>query len=958
MSLSPKRISQKEQEAYCKELSTQCFERVQGLDVNGKRIYDFEEHQQIGIESLAGNLHRGCKRTSIIHPGGSGKSVLEAGIVQASQAAKEVLGGKFSNTQDIVLSVERTIIGGIREHIESLGLDVGQWGSGAKQLDRSVVVATIQALQSSTNLAAEINLNSTTLAIGDEADVLSTAARSKLLDKFPIAQRVGLTATDKRNDGRLIQGPWGEIAHRVTLREGIESAIATPPLYYLFQASVEGDEIKLSKGDYDQRALEQAMKKIEIEKAIPEIYETLIPKDKRKDFPTLVYVPSIRILNDVTRALKRRYRGEGVIVSSWSNETSGKTINDEIFDFENGAIDILVLCEMGGRGLNLVRARCIIDGHPTLSLLKLEQRHSRAFRMIRKNSQLAASGFKKPFALVAQIIPSSSRKRAATLLDVLDAWDDYEVDQLLDFGVSSIKQSPAARKYTSEEVRGIVAHIQGSHTVLSHLHLLEKVDYLQKIRLRDDLPVINEDGYTIIDGKRYASIPKWAEVVGMTPITIRKKIDTALAKHAVDARGNDFDVYPEYHIREVFRREMESPKVDANGYIYVENKDTGEIEPHAIASTWASVYGISAPSITKKMKPVRSLYGADGRDQNNTFREKSFYPKSAVEMYCTGLIDSVKGVEDKKALPKIEKDGFARVDNERVGTTDRWKQEFRIVKKTIDDEVMEHRNKLEATRILGCNGRVYTGYKESEMRDLMNFILQYPRADDDNFLRLEGNDERYATETRWATELGLGLKIIQERLANHKGDAISGRDKTGKIHENAFYPESLVRTACADLLKILEELNDDVPEFDSEGFFMIGGEKYGAISAISKKIGIATITVESRLAKNKAIAIKRKRRRNSSSHSNFYSLNDARAACDDLLNGDYPEVDKNGFFEALNPHTGQAEKHATISRWKQEPDIPFTGNTLRKRLKKNGNLERGITGFGHNRRIEENGFYP
>ena len=139
-------------ERYQQELAEQLIVNSDAFVSNdGKSEFTLDSHQVDAMEQAVYALGDSRDRFSIVHAGGAGKSVLEAGMVQASQRAKAKLNGEFANTQDVILAVERSLLGGIREHIETLGLDVGVWGAGEKTLDRSVLVTTIQALQHSRN---------------------------------------------------------------------------------------------------------------------------------------------------------------------------------------------------------------------------------------------------------------------------------------------------------------------------------------------------------------------------------------------------------------------------------------------------------------------------------------------------------------------------------------------------------------------------------------------------------------------------------------------------------------------------------------------------------------------------------------------------------------------------------------------------------------------------------------
>ena len=492
---------------YRELFAEECFDRTERVErTDGEPDIILDEHQQDAMLEIAAALEDGESTFSVVHPGGSGKTVLESAIVQASQAAKLRMGQSAEGRKDLVLAVERSLIRGVRKHLaRTIEGDVGIWGMGEKDLDPSVVVASIQSMQRGKQVLHNI-LPSTKvdLIIGDEADKYLTKARSKLLKRYRDSVRIGLTATPEWADGRHIDDAWGRTLHHLSLKEGIARGINVPPFFHLYEAEVDGDSIGISGDDYDVTSLCAALKSVEIENAIPEVYRNLLPERMRKDFPTLVYVPSVQTLEATTETLQEQLVGEGLTISSWSGKISSSRLRDEIDDFRQGKIDILTLCEMGGRGLNLPRARFLIDAYPTLSANKLEQRHSRALRRIRPGTPAHADGFRKDFATIAQIIPYSNTFRPLTLLDVLDCWPDYEPGRVLGF-----QQRPGAGlgslggHVDSEELTEILENMR-QNPIKSRITLLEEVDVLRALQERmkfEDIPQADEDGFIYLSKK-------------------------------------------------------------------------------------------------------------------------------------------------------------------------------------------------------------------------------------------------------------------------------------------------------------------------------------------------------------------------------------------------------------------------------------------------------------------------
>lgn len=491
--------------SYQQLLALGCLKRTETIKLADGSSYELDAHQQDAMLETACALEDGKKSFSIVHPGGSGKTVIEAGIVQASQAAKKLLSEEGEEEKDIVIAVERSLMSGIRDHLElALGKDVGVWGGGKKDLEPNVVVTSVQSLQHGKgHLTESLDPDKVSLVIGDEADKYLTKGRKAILRKFRNAVKIGLTATPEWSDGRHIDEAWGEIIHHLSLKEGITRGINVPPLYYMYEADIDGDNISISGGDYDKTSLAAAMKSVQIETAIPRIYKQIVPANRRKNFPTLVYVPSVATLHATEERLKKQFAKDGLKITAWSGDISTDQMNGEIDDFKRGEVDILVLCEMGGRGLDLPRARCIIDGYPTLSANKLEQRHSRALRRIRKGTTAEKDGFKKDFALIAQVLPKSNNFKPLTLLDVLDCWPDYRPGRVLGFGRRP-EHTGGGQPPEQSEVEEIAKNIRQNPIKSQMVTLLEDYDILKALQERmsfADIPQADDNGFIYLPKK-------------------------------------------------------------------------------------------------------------------------------------------------------------------------------------------------------------------------------------------------------------------------------------------------------------------------------------------------------------------------------------------------------------------------------------------------------------------------
>ncbi len=852
------------------------------LNENPDLIMD--PHQQEAMQLAAIALAVNRKAFSIVHSCGSGKTILEANLAIASQRAKQELG--LQDSHDVILTTERSLLHMIREEFDFLGLDTGIWGGGKKVLDRPLIVSSIQAMQKNKkDLAKLLPSERVRLLIGDEADMFLTDERKEIINGFQYPVKVGLTATSKWPDGRDISEIWGEKIHEMNLKEGILKGINVPPLFYLFEADLDDSQLNVIKDDYDQKELQTALKEAEIQKAIPEVYEALVPKENRKNFPTLVYVPSVQLAYATTLELLQKLGDKGVTVRCWTGESmSSEQIKRDMTDFNDGKVDILVLCEMGGRGINLPRARCLIDAYPTLSSTKLEQRHGRVLRQIRAQSDLSQQGFKKMFALVAQIIPRSNRYRPYLLPDLLDCWPDFKEGRILGLQNSHGGfHGGDVGSPVQDEVAMIRQHLLGKNPQI-YVREVEQVDIYEQLKLREELPQADEHGLFELDGERYGTINTWVREFGVNHFTIKKKLVGIEGVAGKDKLSRICEFYTESTVRERCSDFLENlPQADDNGFFEVGG------ERHQTIEGWAKELGVAHNSIKKRLLGIK---GIRGRYKKGTICQ--FYSESLIRERCSDLLED---------FLQADENGFFYLNGQQYGTIRAWAKTIGISSPTIKVKL----NGVEGIRGKNIKGAINEFYPKSSIKEKCFDLLEdVPVSDENGFFELDG--ERYGSLYLWSKEFGVSRHVIFERLNGLEG--INGKNKNGRIHK--FYPESRVKKSCADLML-------DLPKADESGFFELNEERYGAIAGWARELNISYRSIKKRLFGIKEIRGKS----NKGGICDFYSESDIRNICADLL-ADLPKADENGFIEI------NGEKYGTIEAWARV--LTISSNAIKKRL--------------------------
>jgi|GEM_PF-5191035 superfamily II DNA or RNA helicase len=484
-------------------MSSRYVESLRGQIALRTDIFPHEDSTKIGLklnepqreatQNLVAALRSETRsRFPIILPCGTGKTEIGLNIIGASQAAKKALRMR-GERKDLLISTEISGLGGIYDRAnDDFGFDVGKWFGGQRDLDHPIVVASVQAIHAAIarrQIQDLIPRGTIDLAVFDEADLYLTpkrrAMRSTLSPKISIA----LTATPDWPDGRSIEEEYefGKAIKKMGLREGIESGVNAMPYIYYYQSEIPENQLRVRTGEYDQKYLEAAWRLAELHLAMPKIYSEIVPEEDRQNCPTLVFVPSVKMVQATVQTMEKQFGKDISIVGLSGKEVSSDDLAAYRDLFRDGEIQILVTCERGGRSMNVENAALILDFYPTLSLNKLTQRHGRGLRKIQPGSRMWEQGRRKDEAVIVQCIPKTYARRPALFTDILCGYQEY-------LRLRERKGRGGSGPPTQDVVDRIRRRIEEKNP--NHfLRRVFEINALEAIKRIDELPQADESGF-------------------------------------------------------------------------------------------------------------------------------------------------------------------------------------------------------------------------------------------------------------------------------------------------------------------------------------------------------------------------------------------------------------------------------------------------------------------------------
>jgi DNA repair protein RadD len=208
----------------------------------------------------------------------------------------------------------------------------------------------------------------------DECHLAEAKSYKEILKKYPNAYVIGLSATPGRLDGRGLGKPTGNfdcIIPGPPMTTLIERGFLVPLRYFGAPNPIDTSGIHSSGGDYNIGELAAAVDKPAITGDVVDHWKKLA-----SDRKTLVFCVSIEHAEHVADQFRKAGANALSVNGKWDSGLRAMAVND----FERGAINVLVNCQLYVEGIDIPSIGCIADLSPTQSLTRYLQRAGRGMR--------------------------------------------------------------------------------------------------------------------------------------------------------------------------------------------------------------------------------------------------------------------------------------------------------------------------------------------------------------------------------------------------------------------------------------------------------------------------------------------------------------------------------------------------------------------------------------------------
>lgn len=314
-------------------------------------------YQNDAITNLKRLITNGERKIILRSPTGSGKTIIAAQIIR---------GASKKGSRVLFLAHRQELITQCSEKLSDINVEHGIIKAGIKPDPLQMVqVGSVQTV-------VNREIERPKIIIIDECHRARANSYTKIVDRFPKAVVLGLTATPCRTDGKGLGAIFNSILPTIEYDQLIEQKylvsyrVFAPPL----NVSLAG--IKKTGGDFNKKEMNDRL-------AGSKIYGDVLKNWKRlaSDRSTLIFCPSIVS----SEALTNDFINSGIKAAHLDGTTPAEKRNKIISDLKSGIIQ--VVCNVGicTEGTDIPVVSCIVLARPTCSLSLHQQMIGRGLRI-------------------------------------------------------------------------------------------------------------------------------------------------------------------------------------------------------------------------------------------------------------------------------------------------------------------------------------------------------------------------------------------------------------------------------------------------------------------------------------------------------------------------------------------------------------------------------------------------
>ncbi len=314
-------------------------------------MLDLRDYQLRAVDAVRDAFRQGKKRPLLVAPTGAGKTVIFSYIT----------GSSFRKGLKTTILVHRAeLLTQTHKALERMGVSHGLVAAGkTPDPTQAVQVASVQTLVRRLD-----RFQTPDLIIVDEAHHACAGSWQRVMDAYPAARILGVTATPQRLDGKGLSSAFDCLIRGPEVHDLISQGWLCRPVYYA-PTTVDMSGAKTTAGDYNRADAEARVDKPTITGDAVTHYQRICP-----GAPAVAFCTSIRHAEHVAQA----FNAAGYKAAVLDGNLDPVERAARVHALANGRLHVLTSCDIISEGFDLPLVTTAILLRPTQSLsLHLQQ---------------------------------------------------------------------------------------------------------------------------------------------------------------------------------------------------------------------------------------------------------------------------------------------------------------------------------------------------------------------------------------------------------------------------------------------------------------------------------------------------------------------------------------------------------------------------------------------------------
>lgn len=319
-------------------------------------------YQDNAVEGIRNSYKKGRRAPLLVLPTGGGKTVVFCYV-----AANTV-----KNAKRVLILVHRIeLLRQTSKALKKAGVEHGLINPKFKPNSKAPVqVASVQTLTKRLNKYGDFDL-----IVVDEAHHATAGSWRKILEHYPKARVLGVTATPVRGDGEGLGqnagGIFDDLVEGPSVAQLIELGYLVKPVIYAPATKLDLSGMKTRMGDYVISEMEERVDKPQVTGDAVEYYSRLCPGT-----PCVVFCVSVDHAEHVAEEFKKAGFKAFSVDGKMSDDRRFAILNG----LGNGQVEVVTSCDLISEGTDIPAVGCLILLRPTQSLGLYIQQVGRGLR--------------------------------------------------------------------------------------------------------------------------------------------------------------------------------------------------------------------------------------------------------------------------------------------------------------------------------------------------------------------------------------------------------------------------------------------------------------------------------------------------------------------------------------------------------------------------------------------------